>query len=171
MASRRRVEGGNDMEFIDREVAGVDGRQGVGQFIDTLHRLLLKRRHHRVILFLDFRPVLHDCWFEVRYKSRKLSFELIFLLQDPDELAGGSEVFRRNRRGGRLSPDRTGGKQSGRNSCNNQRARELLLSAQVILETGEPRVTTDGLYFWTLSSAVNPNPLPPRVLLRALSDF
>jgi hypothetical protein len=54
-----------------------------------------------------------------------------------------------------------------------QRVNELTdaLATKVILETGEPRVTTDGLYFWTLSSAVNPNPLPPRVLLRALSDF
>ena len=34
-ASRRRVEDGNDIQFIDREVAGVDGRQGVDQFIDA----------------------------------------------------------------------------------------------------------------------------------------
>jgi hypothetical protein len=79
--------------------------KGVGQFIDTLHRLLLKRRHHRVILFFDFRPVLHDHWFEVYYKSRKLCVELIYVLQDPDKLAGGSEVFRRNRRGA-PGPDR-----------------------------------------------------------------
>src|SRR3974377_1365682 len=52
LAGRRPVEGGDDMQIIDREVTGVDGRHGLGRLIDTLHPLLLKRRHHRLIPFL-----------------------------------------------------------------------------------------------------------------------